>query len=87
MVAVAEQVQLGRGLRMLSMCRMNALPTAARLAKPWERSKEPPPLPEKYQTECPCCGEQKSEGETVEHIIVECSRWTVQRNMYSKADG
>jgi hypothetical protein len=83
MAAVAEQVRLGRGLRLLSWCRTNALPTAARMATPWEGSKKPPPLPEEYQTRCPCCG-QVGEGETIEHIIVECSRWTEQRNMYLK---
>jgi hypothetical protein len=83
MVAVAEQVRIGRGLRLLSWCRMHALPTAASMAKPWKGSKKPPPLPKKYQTKCPCCG-QEGEGETIQHIIVECSRWTEQRNMYLK---
>ena len=81
MVAVAEQVRLGRGMRLLAMCRINALPTAAGMAKPWEGSKKPPPLPEVYQTKCPCCG-QVGTGETIEHIIVECSRWAEQREKY-----
>lgn len=84
MSAVAEQVRLGRGMRMISMCRMNALRTASRMAKPWERSKKPPPLSEEYQKKCPCCGEVVEEGETVEHIIVECSRWAEQRERYVK---
>lgn len=81
MAAVAEQVRLGWGMRLLSMCRINALPTAARMAKPWEGSKKPPPLPEEYQTKCPCCG-QIGKGETIEHIVVECSKWAEQRDKY-----
>jgi hypothetical protein len=84
MSAVAEQVRLGRGMRMISMCRMNALRTASRMAKPWEGSKKPPPLSEEYQKKCPCCGEVVEKGETVEHIIVECSRWAEQRERYVK---
>ena len=83
--AVAEQVRLGRGLRMLNWCRMNALPTAARMAKAWVGSKQLSPLPEEYQTKCPCCGEQIGEkGETIEHIVVGCSKWDEQRNLYIK---
>lgn len=81
MAAVADQVRLGRGMRMLSLCRMGALPTAARMAKPWKGCKTPPPLPEEFQTKCPCCG-QVGEGETIEHIIVECSKWQEQRDKY-----
>jgi hypothetical protein len=85
MAAVAEQVRLGRGLRMLSWCRMNALPTAARMAKAWSESKKPSPLPEEYLTECPCCREQVGEeGETVEHIVVGCSKWVEQRQLFIK---
>ena len=41
---------------------------------------------QEYQTKCPCCGEQVGEeGETVEHIVVECSKWADQRDMYLKS--
>lgn len=82
MVAVADQVRLGRGLRMLSLCRMGAFPTAARMAKSWKGCKTPPPLPEEFQTKCPCCGQRVEGGETVEHIILACSRWQEQRGSY-----
>ena len=79
--ALGEQVGLGRGMRALSLCRLNAMPTGASLAKPWEGSKEAPPLAEKYLTMCVCCNVVGA-GETIEHMLVECSRWERERSKY-----
>ena len=73
-----QQVHVGRGLRLLALCRLRALPTGRSLAKPWEGSKQPPPLSEEYLDKCPCCGVVGG-GETIDHILVECSRWAQER--------
>jgi hypothetical protein len=69
-----EQVLLGRGLSMVQKCRMKAFWTAARRAK--HRLIDP-----EYVTRCPCC-EQEGEGETVEHLLLDCSKWREEREIY-----
>jgi hypothetical protein len=68
-----EQVSLGGGLRLLALCRLGALWTASKLAK--HRL-----IDSKYKIECPCCG-KVGEGETIEHMLLSCSRWAHERDM------
>lgn len=71
----AEQVRLGRGLCMLSLCRTRGLWTARKRAKRGLIAK-------KYMRLCPCCSVKGGEGETVEHLLVECQRWKDEREQY-----
>jgi hypothetical protein len=68
----SQQVQLGRGLCMLSLCRTRGLWTASKRAKRGIIGK-------KYKKECPCCGIVGGDGETVEHLLMECRKWEEQR--------
>ena len=63
---------------MLSKCRLAALWTASKMA----RSKIGR-LDVKFKNECPLCGVE-GEGETVQHIILSCSQWQVERECYLK---
>jgi len=74
--ARAEQVQLGRGLRLLHLCRtmVSSLWTADRMA--WQHFEGM----EQYQNKCPCCKEEMRE--TIKHILLECSKWNQQRQEY-----
>jgi len=72
--ARAEQVQLGRGLRLLHLCRTSSLWTADRMA--WQHFEGM----EQYQNKCPCCEEEVRE--TIKHIQLECSKWNQQRQEY-----
>ena len=69
-----EQISLGRGLRAVSMCRMGAFYTARKLARLGL-------VPRTYETQCPCCG-NKGEGETIEHLLLGCSKWDREREKY-----
>lgn len=69
-----EQVALGRGMRAVSLCRMGSFWTAEKLAR-LEL------VHSKYKTKCPCCNEV-GEGETIEHMLLQCSKWTEQRAQY-----
>lgn len=71
----SEQVKLGQGLRMLSLCRTKGLWTARKRAKRGI-------IGNKYRLTCPCCGIKGGEGETVEHLLLECQRWKDEREMY-----
>jgi len=64
--ARAEQVQLGRGLRLLHLCRTSSLWTADRIA--WQHFEGM----EQHQNKCPCCEEEMRE--TIKHIPLECSK-------------
>jgi hypothetical protein len=68
-----EQVSLGRGLRSLALCRLGALWTSYKLA---DRGL----IDGEYKTKCPCCG-RVGKGETIEHILLSCSRWAHEREM------
>jgi hypothetical protein len=68
----SEQVRLGQGLRMLSLCRTKGLWTARKRAKRGAIAK-------KYLGICPCCSIKGGEGETVEHLLMECQRWDDER--------
>jgi len=72
--ASKEQAALGRGMRLLALCRLGSLWTAARRAR-FDF------IPEEYKTRCPCCNEE-GEGETIVHLLVECSRWDEERMKY-----
>jgi hypothetical protein len=75
-----EQVKLGPGLRMVSLCRIGGFWTAASLARAHQ---ETSPGIEIFNEECPCCGAWVvGRGEDVDHILVECSRWEKEREMY-----
>lgn len=37
-------------------------------------------LPDEYEAKCPCCGE--AVPETIQHMMVECSRWTALRQLH-----
>jgi len=70
-----EQVRLGRGLCMLSLCRTGGLWTARKRA---ERRL----IALKYMKLCPCCGVTGGEGENIEHLLMECQRWEEERQQY-----
>jgi len=72
--ARAEQVQLGRGLRLLHLCRTSSLWTADRMA--WQHFEGM----EQYQNKCSCCGEEMRE--TIKYTLLECSKWNQQRQEY-----
>jgi hypothetical protein len=75
-----EQVRLGSGLRMVSLCRVGGYWTAASLARAYKGTK---PEVAMYTDECPCCGALVlSRGEDVDHILVECTRWERERELY-----
>ena len=75
-----EQVRLGSGLRLLSLCRIGGLWTAPSLARAF---KEQQPELEIYEELCPCCGAAViGRGEDIPHILVECERWKEQRELY-----
>jgi len=67
-----QQVQLGRGLCTLSLCRTRGLWTASKRAKRGIIGK-------RHKKECPCCGVVGGDGETVEHLLVECRKWEEER--------
>lgn len=69
-----EQVALGRGMRAVSLCRMGSFWTAKKLAKL-------DLVHSRYMTRCPCCDEV-GDGETIEHILLQCSKWAEQREQY-----
>ena len=69
-----EQVLLGQGLSMVQKCRLRALWTAERRAK--HRL-----IDSIYRTRCPCCN-QEGEGETMEHLLLDCSAWREERMKY-----
>jgi hypothetical protein len=66
-----EQVRLGRGLRLLHLCRTSSWWTAERMA--WQHFTGM----EAYRNRCPCCGEEARE--TVRHILLKCQKWKEQR--------
>ena len=71
-----EQVKLGSGLRLLSLCRIGGLWTAPRLARAYK-------VLEDFKDLCPCCaGLVFSRGEDISHIVVECERWKKERELY-----
>lgn len=72
--ARTEQVTLGRGMRAVSLCRVGSFWTSKKLAR-LEL------VHRKYKSQCPCCGEV-GEGETIEHILLRCSKWAEQREEY-----
>jgi hypothetical protein len=75
-----EQVRLGSGLRMMSLCRVGGFWTAASLARAYKGTKQEVAI---YEDECPCCGAAVlSRGEDVAHILVECTRWERERELY-----
>ena len=75
-----EQVRLGPGLRMVSLCRTGGFWTAASLARAFKRQK---PEIEIYEDLCPCCGAAVlGQGEDINHMLVECSRWQRERELY-----
>ena len=55
-------------------CRLRALWTAKRRAK--HRL-----IDNMYRTRCPCCN-QEGEGETMEHLLLDCSAWREERTKY-----
>ena len=74
-----EQVKLGPGLRMVSLCRIGGLWTAASLARA-HKDREGMEL---FEDMCPCCKAWVvGRGEDVDHILVECNRWRREREMY-----
>jgi hypothetical protein len=71
-----EQVQLGPGLRMLSLCRTGGLWAAADMAKAKF-------IDRIYKEKCPCCNETVAgRGEDISHMVVECSKWERERELY-----
>ena len=70
----AEQVRIGQGLRLLSLCRTNGLWTAKKRAGAKF-------IHGRYKKLCPCCG-IVGEGETVEHILMSCQRWEKERRQH-----
>ena len=71
----SEQVRLGQGLRMISMCRIGGLWTTRKRAKRGL-------IARKYLKLCPCCGDKRGEGETIEHLLLECKKWRDEREKY-----
>jgi hypothetical protein len=67
-----EQVRLGQGLRMVSLCRTGGFWTARKRAKRGL-------IARKYLKLCPCCGTRGEEGETIEHLLLECQKWKDER--------
>ena len=71
-----EQVRLGSGLRSLSLCRTGGFWTAADMA----RAKL---IDGDYTDICPCCGDLVlAEGESVAHLLIDCTRWKREREKY-----
>lgn len=71
-----EQVKLGTGLRMMSLCRIGALRTATSLANARL-------VHDNHKDICPCCQALIfGRGEDVSHILVECPRWEKERELY-----
>jgi len=71
-----EQVKLGSGLRLLSLCRIGGLWTAPSLARAYKELEE-------YKELCPCCAAYVvGRGEDITHIVVECERWKKERELY-----
>lgn len=65
---------LSRGFNWLSRLRVGAFWTARRYCKiGW--------LPQQYLTLCPFCNSEGS-GETVEHMLLSCSRWNRERSRH-----
>jgi hypothetical protein len=73
-VAREEQVRLGRGLRLLHLCRASSWWVADKMA--WQHIEGM----EEYKDKCPCCGE--ADRETVRHILLRCPRWEEQRQKH-----
>ena len=67
------QIEIGRGLRLLHLCRIKGWWTARKLAKHHL-------IDDQYKNTCPCCGD--GVGETIGHIILKCIRWKKQRQQY-----
>ena len=60
--------------------RTGGLWTAASLARAFKRQK---PEIEIYEDLCPCCGAAVlGQGEDINHMLVECSRWQRERELY-----
>ena len=59
---------------MVQKCRLRALWTAERRAK--HRL-----IDGVYKTRCPCC-DQDGEGETIEHLLLDCDAWSEERAKY-----
>jgi hypothetical protein len=71
-----EQVKLGSGLRLLSLCRIGGLWTAPSIARAYKELED-------FKELCPCCTAWvMGRGEDVNHIIVECKRWEKERELY-----
>jgi len=62
-----EQVRLGQGPRLLSLCRVRGLWTAVKRAKSGLIAKKNLKL-------CPCCEEKEGEGESLKHLLTDCQR-------------
>jgi len=71
-----EQVKLGSGLRLLSLCRIGGLWTAPSLARAYKELED-------FKDLCPCCAAYvMGRGEDITHIVVECERWKKERELY-----
>ena len=75
-----EQVKLGPGLRMVSLCRLGSFWTGASLAQAYK--KQYPDL-DLYEELCPCCeGWVWGSGEDINHMLVDCIKWEKEREKY-----
>ena len=71
-----EQVKLGSGLRLLSLCRIGGLWTAPTIARAYKELED-------FKEICPCCTAWvMGRGEDVTHIVVECKTWQKERELY-----
>ena len=73
LIGRGEQVRLGKGFRILSLCRLGALWTTAKRASAKF-------IDAQYKRICPCCGSRG--GETILHLILQCPRWENERALW-----
>ena len=72
-----QGIGLYRGMRMLSMCRVGGMWTGAKIAKAFRDR-----VNVSFRTTCPSCKKNVEGGETVNHLMIECSRWDDARRRH-----
>lgn len=67
---------VANGVSWLTRCRVGALWTSRRFVQAGLLDAD------QWRDRCPCCGSQLLGGETLEHMVLSCARWTDIRQRY-----